>query len=133
MVVYGFRRDEFELFPRVGVHRSSGQVHGQISGADICIDDNRGVTCILCRLLMGEICCAIAFGRFCRFEISQNSVSTELGLRPWEPDTATMKYPSQLFRPGSGLKTFALRHGGTGILIDGGFDKSMGPFPVRVE
>lgn len=39
--------------------------YGQVSRADICIDDNRDVTCILRRLLMAEICFAIAFGRFC--------------------------------------------------------------------
>lgn len=60
----------------MGLHsETSRQEYGQISRADICIDDNRGVTCMLRRLLMGEICFAIAFGRFYRFQISQNSMS----------------------------------------------------------
>lgn len=104
--------NKFERFSRVWDHTrdsvARGRKYGQVSRADICIDDNRGVTCILRRSLMGEICFAIAFGQF--YPISN---FTEFTYLPYprlsytihhgvscsrEPDK-TIKYPSQLFRP----------------------------------
>ena len=93
---------------------------GRVSRTDICIDDNHRVTCILRRLLMGEICFAIAFQRFCSISnftefVFAPSLSLSLSLSlvlfrsscrtttafpcSWKPDRTTIKYPSQLFRP----------------------------------
>lgn len=103
--------NKFERFSRVWDHTrdsvARGRKYGQVSRADICIDDNRGMTCILRRSLMGEICFAIAFGQF--YPISNFTEFTYLSPRlPYtthhgvscsrKPDK-TIKYPSQLFRP----------------------------------
>lgn len=104
--------NKFERFSRVWDHTrdpvARGRKYGQVSRADICIDDNRGVTCILRRSLMGEICFAIAFGQF--YPISNftefaylSSLASRIRLYHGvscsrKPDK-TIKYPSQLFRP----------------------------------